>query len=356
MIKKIIFTFLALAMLISLCACNKKTTYEPIASSEEEMTTVFRIGKYDVPYELFRTFFLTNKKSLDENNASNWIGDTASEYRQKAIDEIMPQILDVYAMFSMCESYGIDINGEKVTSAVNEYVKLSVEGGMIGDVAVMGHESYDDYIAHLKTLYMNDSVSRLLIKYSVCEELLREKFFSEYKYDKSDVEEFYYSNECAHITWMNILFENTQYLKLSEMRTLAEKAHSKLAGAKNQKEVINIFVQHSAGASASEIENGFYIGKYTLDSAYMADIIDAAFSQKAGEYSDLIENDNGFYIIYKMEKDSTYLDVKANYEEIEELYLNNQLYRALEEYKSRLSESVSYSSFFNSLNFAEISY
>lgn len=354
MIKRISFLLLCAVLLLTLAGCKKG--YEPIPSSETESTPVVKLGNYDVPYELFRTFFLTNKSALDGGNSSMWIGDTAKEYRQAAIDSILPQICEIYAMFAMCESYGIDISSEEINEQVQKYVDISIDGGTLGGSIVLGFDSHDDYLTHLRSLYMNDSVSRLLIKYSVCEELLRERFFSEYKYEKADVEDFYYSDECAHITWLNILYENTNQLAHSEMRALADNALAKVKNAKNLQDVINTFVQYSAGASESVIENGFYIGKYTLDRAYMADVIDAAFSLKAGEYSDVIENDRGFYIIYVMKKDSTYLNIKANYEEIEGLYLNNQFYRALDEYKTRLLQSASYTEFFNTLNFAEIEF
>ncbi len=345
---------LCCALLFTLAGCKKE--YEAVPSTELEATSVMKIGNFDVPYELFRTFFLTNKHSIDGGDNSLWIGATANEYRQIALDKIVPQICEIYAMLSMCEAYGIDINSEEINEQIAQYVQISVDGGSLGGSIVLGFDDYDEYLLHLKTLYMNDSVSRLLIKYSICEELLREKFFSEYKYDKASVESFYFGDECAHITWLNILYENTNQLAKSEMRALADNALVKVKDAKKLEDIINTFVQYSAGASESVIESGFYIGKYTLDRAYMADVIDAAFTLKEGEFSEVIENDNGFYIVYVMKKDSTYLSIKANYEQIEELYLNNQFYRALEEYKARLLDGVKYTEFFNTLNFEEIEY
>ena len=102
--------------------------------------------------------------------------------------------------------------------------------------------------------------------------------------------------------------------------------------------------------------DGFYIGRYTLDSEYMSEIIDAAFTLKAGEHSGVIENYYGVYIVYAMEKDAKYLENDSNYERIAELYVSNEFYKSLEKCKNKLAENVQFTDFFNSLNFAEIEY
>ena len=353
MIKKILFLLLAAALLFSLCSC--KNEYKPVPSTNEEKKTVFSVGKYDVPYELFRTFFLTEKEAIDGGDKSVWIGDKAEKSREDALAVIIPEVCDIYAMFSLCEAYGIDINSEEIEKKVKQFVKLSVEGGTIGDSAVLGFEDYDAYLEYLKTLYMNDSVSRLLIKYSICEEMAREKFIEEYEFTEDDVYAFFKGEECARITWLRRLYEYSS-LSPEYEREIANKAHAKMGEAKSFDDIIKALVQHSTSTSTSDIENGFYIGRYTLDEEYMSEVIDAAFSLKAGEFSDVIENYYGLYVVYVMEKDESYLENEAGYEEICKLYLNNQFYRALNEHKKRLLSDVSYTSFFGSLNFAEIEY
>jgi hypothetical protein len=83
--KKILALFLALITLLSISACAKNK-YKPVPSTDEEKKTVFTLGEYEVPYELFRTFFLTDKEELDGGDKSVWIGSTAEEYREKAIE------------------------------------------------------------------------------------------------------------------------------------------------------------------------------------------------------------------------------------------------------------------------------
>ncbi|MBE6695368.1 MAG: hypothetical protein E7587_02840 [Ruminococcaceae bacterium] len=355
MIKRISAVLLLVSMLLLSASCKSKV-YKPVESTEEESKTVFKLGEHEVPYELFRTFFLTNKEQIDGGNSSVWLGNDAPEYRQKAIDIILPQICEIYAMFSLCNSYGIDIYSEEIEKEISDMVTLSVDGGSIDGNIVAGHKSYDDYLAYLKSLYMNDSVSRFLMRYSICEEKITEKNASDSKHTSEDVYKFFESDECAHISWLHRSYYYSDYFTPDADYELAEKAHSAMKNAESYDDIIKVLVQYSSGTDASTIANGFYIGKYTLDSKYMQEIIDAAFTLKAGEHSDIIENYYGVYIVYAMEKDSDYLKDDSNYERIAELYVSNEFYKSLEECKNALLKNVSYTDFFNSLNFAEIEY
>ena len=355
MIRKISVAVLLCSLLL-LCTSCKNKEYKPVPSTAEEAKTVFTLGEYEVPYELFRTFFLTNKETLDGGNDSVWLGKDAPEYRQKAIDMILPQICDIYAMFTLCSAYEIDIYSEEIEKEISNMVTLSVDGGNLGESIVMGHKSYDDYLAYLKTLYMNDSVSRLIMRYSVCEEKITEKNSSESDHTSEDVYNFFESDECAHISWLHRSYYYSELFTPDADYELAEKALAAMDKAEDYDDIIKVLVQYSSGTDASDIANGFYIGKYTLDSEYMQEIIDAAFTLNAGEHSDIIENYYGVYIVYAMEKDTSYLEDDSNYERISKLYVSNELYESLEECKNRLLETVKYTDFFNSLNFAEIEY
>lgn len=355
MIKRIVAVFLILSSLL-LCVSCKSKAYKPVPSTDEEAKTVFTLGEYEVPYELFRTFFLTNKDSIDGGDNSVWLSSSAPEYRQKAIDIILPQICEIYAMFSLCASYGIDAYSDELEKEISEMVTLSVDGGSIAGNIVAGHDSYEDYLEYLKSLYMNDSVSRLLMRYSICEEKIIEKNASESNHTSEDVYKFFESDECAHISYLHRPYYYSEHFTPDADYALAEKALSLMNKAEGYDDIIKILVQYSLGTDASDIANGFYIGKYSLDSEYMKEIIDAAFTMEVGEHSEIIENYYGVYIVYAMEKDAKYLDDDSNYERISELYVNNEFYKNLAECKNRLSELVKYTDFFNSLNFAEIEY
>lgn len=356
MIKKIFVLLLALLMVLPLSACSEKK-YKPVPSTDEEKKTVFTLGEYEVPYELFRAFFLTDKEELDGGDKNVWIGSTAEEYREKAIDRILPQICEIYAMFTLCEVNGVDINSDEIEEEIKRMVTLSVEGGAFEGELVKGHGTYQAYLDYLKSIHMTDSVSRLIMRYSLCEEELVDKYEDTFEFDSNDVYDFFKSDECVHITWLFRGYYYSDFFTKEADYELVQKAHSLMKEAKSYQDIINVLVQYSSGnTDAKNIEEGFYIGRYTLDSQYMSEIIDAAFSLNAGEVSDVIENYYGAYVVYKMEKDESYLESDDNYERIAELYVNNSLYKKLEECKNALLKNVKYTDFFDSLNFAEIEY
>ncbi len=356
MIKKIFVLCLALLMILPLCACSKNK-YKPVPSTDEEKRTVFTLGEYEVPYELFRAFFLTDKEEIDGGDKNVWIGSTAEEYREKAIEKILPQICEIYAMFTLCDVNGVDVNSKEIEEEIERMVTLSIEGGAFEGELIQGHGSYDAYLDYLRSIHMNDSVSRLIMRYSLCEEELVDKYEDTFEFENKDVYDFFNSDECAHITWLYRGYYYSEFFTKEADYELAEKAHSAMQKAESYQDIINVLVQYSSGSTdAKNIEEGFYIGKYTLDSQYMSEIIDAAFSLNAGEISDVIENYYGVYVVYKMEKYASYLEDDDNYERIAELYVSNSLYKKLEECKNALLENVKYTEFFESLNFAEIEY
>jgi hypothetical protein len=77
---------------------------------------------------------------------------------------------------------------------------------------------------------------------------------------------------------------------------------------------------------------------------------------KEGEYSDVIDTSYGACVVYKLKKDSTFLDNKDNFELISELYVDNSFYGVIEDCKERLLKSAKFTEFFEGLNFAEIDY
>lgn len=354
--KKILALFLALLTALSLCACAKNK-YKPVPSTEEEKKTVFTLGEYEVPYELFRTFFLTDKEEIDGGDDSVWLGSSAAEYREKAIAQILPQIAEIYAMFTLCDVNGVDINADEIDEEIERMVTLSVEGGAFEGELVKGHGSYDAYLDYLKSIHMNDSVSRLIMRYSLCEGELLTKYEDTFIFENQDVYDFFEGDECAHVTWLFRGYYYSEFFSREADYELAEKGRLAMQNAKDYNGIINALVQYSSGTTdAKNIEEGFYIGKYTLDSQYMSEVIDAAFSLETGGISEVIENYYGAYVVYKMEKDVAYLENDENYERIAELYVNNSLYKKLEECKQALMKNVKFTEFFESLNFAEIEY
>ena len=88
-------------LLCAFSACSDDK-YKMKESSREEKQTILKVGDHEVPYELFRAFFLTRVSALDESLpwAEKW---------QRAMPEVLADISRVYAVFSLCEKFVVII-------------------------------------------------------------------------------------------------------------------------------------------------------------------------------------------------------------------------------------------------------
>ena len=79
--KKIISAVLVLISILTLTACTK---YKPQKSTKEESETALTLSigetKYDVPYEVYRTFFLNYRDVIDGGDHSVWQGAEKDKY------------------------------------------------------------------------------------------------------------------------------------------------------------------------------------------------------------------------------------------------------------------------------------
>ena len=141
--KKIIALLLVLSSLLTLGACKR---YPAVKSTDEEAATVMTLSidgnTYNVPYELYRTFFLTYKSQVDGGNAGVWTSDNKNEYVERINGLILDRITEIYAAFEMCERIGFDIYSKDVEKQIKSNVKESVEK-KISEAELIGIDDYD---------------------------------------------------------------------------------------------------------------------------------------------------------------------------------------------------------------------
>ena len=125
------------ALLLSFVGCG----YSPVRSSKEEKATVITLdGGVEVPYEIYRFYFLS-ELSLAEIDPST-LGDAEktalfAEIHGKALEEIA----GVYAVLKLCDTYGIDIESREF----DKYVKENVVAAITGDEKYVGYGDRKTY-------------------------------------------------------------------------------------------------------------------------------------------------------------------------------------------------------------------
>lgn len=331
---------LALALLVSSFGCG----YAPVKSSEEELATVLRLdGTYDVPYELYRFYFLS-ELALSEQDPSKLSGEEKealfAELHQKTLEEIA----DVYAVLKLCEAHGIDVESKEFDEYVEDNITYAVEGS--GEY--VGYGDHETYLAEIKKAYMNDSVFRFLLRYRRAEEklgaLLRDT--GVLKSDRETVLSYMNSDDCVRVSWIYIPYTvlpgyTSNVLELMEAEAKAATDEEFLA------------MTHRVIPDAytdDELDIGFYIGKHQLDPYYDA-LTETAFSLAPGETSGWIDSGDGRYLVRRLPKDARYLAEESNLADFTEYYLLESFYGMLAEEAERLASTVSLTDAFGGLTF-----
>ena len=375
--KKIIAIILALTAIFSLFSCNKATEYPAVESTEEEARTVMTLsldGKtYDVKYELYRAFFLTYKSKVDGGDESVWSGDSKDTYIRLIDEMIVDRVVEIYSAFAICERIGFDLYSKDVEKKIKENVRISVEGGSYGSTTLDGYESYDAYLAALKSLNLNYSVQVLLLRYAIAIDVIDTHYIGTassddidanvsigaIKYTKDDVRNFYFSEDCVRVLRANFQkgISYTPEEKAEQLRNKIVDA-SRTPGSLEDKENAVFLAIISSGlySNTAEIKNGYVIGKYNLERSYYGDMTDAALSLSEGEVSqpiDVVSDvEDSYYILYRSYKSEELFE--ANYEDIKYVYLMNYVGEITHGVASDLKKSVSYTDVMTTLDHAAI--
>lgn len=369
--KKIIALFLVLASLFLLVGCGD-SFYEPVESTELENTTVMTIkldGRtYEIKYELYRALYLTHKSTVDGGDDSVWSGDEKDKYIEKINAIIEERIADIYGAFAACYRAGLDPYSTAVGKKINEYIKISVEGGTLGGVKYEGYGSYEKYLEKLAELNLNYSVQTLLFRYSIALDMLEEHYIGtisvddikngvisdgDIEYSESVVRAFYNSGECIRIL-RTYVSENQS----TELEDVANRVRSAIAEAapRGEEAVLDAMIANLSPIAQAELEQGYLMAEHNLARGYYQTMVDAAFALDVGEVTEPIRIHDGnelrYYIIYKCNKTEDYYT--NNYAEIAYIYLKNELGKKLNDTYSGILDNISYTDFLKDLEYSGI--
>lgn len=330
-------------LLLSLTACGEN--YKLRESSKKEATPVFKLGDDTVNFEVLYTFFRNQCERID--GFTNTYFDVAAgpERFRVTLEAAIAEIAEIYAMFALCRSVGIDPYGESVEAAVIDYLKLSVSGGTMGGNELTGFDDYDEYLDYVKDkFYMTDAVNRLMIRYAVCEELLLNYYSLRHPYTDADVAAFFESDDCIRIIWVSRT-QDAATLTADANRKLMENAKAKLISGDHRGAI-----QYSL-----EPTTDFYIGRYTLDDAYYNELIEVAYQLGENEVSDVLDlGAEGFFVVKRLAKESNHLS--EQHKSITEVYLYDLQTEAILAKAAELLQGIVYEEFYNTLTSVDFLY
>ncbi len=352
--KRIIAIILLTVMIIPiLTSCkSSEVTYDPVPSTEEEarviMTLTYNGRTYDVKYELYRALFLNLKDEVSGGDDSVWTGDRKDEYIEKINSLIIARITHIYLVFALCDEIGYNLYSPIVDVTVKKYIKASVEGSE----SLTGHGSYSAYLEALKKMNLNYSVQDLLLRYSIGQTMLDAVYLGAYNpetigdtvtfdgvtYTREQILEFYFSDDCIRTLRAEI---NPDAHYNPDERAETVRLNMVDAATRGEGAVALVIIGSSATA-ASEVENGYLLTRYTLDSLYFSELTDKSFALSIGEVSEPIkiqgDNENTIYIVYRAEKSFEHFN--NCYSDVVTVFLADALGKMTEGVSSDLEESL----------------
>ncbi len=350
---------LLLAALFSAVACGASKNYKPVKSSEEERREMATLaGGETVRYELVRAFLHALRFEYDGGDPSFWSGEDAASLFDELKNKAMMQASEIYATFAVCEKYGIDPYGKKVNAEVERRVRADIDGGLINDTLIEGYGSKKKYLAALSEMHLNDSVNRLMHRYDVCSSLLYTQMVEEFNggsnsATREEVEAFYYSEDCAQISWLfisNATFDipnATEEAKEAFIREVYAKLYEARADYQTMKRVI---IGYTHNLSDDQIENGFCISRLGGIGGDARKLVRAACSLEPLEISERITTEDGIYYLVGLSKSAEYFDDSEHYETLHDLYLANRLYQELDEKAESLFNGAVFTDAFRALD------
>lgn len=376
--KKIIAFLLLIATVLTFAACSSgNKDYPPVESTKEEARTVITLtidGRtYDVRYELYRAFFLTYKSEVDGGDPSVWTSNEKDVYVEKINDLILNRITEIYSAFAICDRIDFDIYSSSVEKKIKENIRISVEGGTYGSNAVQGFDSYDDYLSSLKAKNLNYSVQTLLFRYAIAVDAIDTYYIGTatsddvnyditmgaLKYNKNDVKEFYFSDECVRVlrASFNKGISYTPLERAQKLKTTLENAAAQQSDIdKKEDKVRNAIIGTNLYLNDAELQSGYVIGRYNLERGYYADMTDAAFLLAEGEVSDPIsivtDMEDSYYVLYRSYKSEA--NFEANYESIKYVYLMNYVGEITHGVADELKASASFTEYIKNIDHSKI--
>lgn len=340
---------LVLALLCSLIACGD--TYREVKSSSAWRKTVVKLDGQPVSFELLRFFFFRRATEVDGGDETRFSGTDGDSLLQETLKLAVRDVCDIYAVFDICRVWGQDPDDDEIDALVDEYVRLSVDGGYVGSTYVAGFGGdYDAYLKDLSTLHSTDTVSRLLYRYTACLSTLYTYVAINGAEGKATVTDdelraFLMGDDCVRA--------NYAYLqKVATTRAEAEDFHDRMLAVKgNAAKLAELVTPYNL---TEDPHSGLYYGRYATD-ADDAARYEAIFSLHAGEVSDLIEDEDGYYIYYGMEKDPSLLEDDIQKADFSALYWEEALYRAMAARAEELLACLTYEPLYEKLTYEKLS-
>lgn len=280
---------LLISLALLLCACSSQS--KPIKGTELEMTVVGQCEGYDIYYEELR-YLTLSYRDIMENYYGEGIWDdptTAQQYLPELTDYVMNNLTANYAVLSHCETFSIDINHEAIQEAVQQSVDEMVKE--------MGGRK--QYIEALKSMYLTDHLVRFTVGTDYCQNELMYSLMDIGAIISNELDFLTYAQGGGFCAVYHIFIGNDEGESVEDNRKKAEEALAKIKSGTEFEDLIGSIYNEDVYM----VSTPYYFTRGEYDQVYE----DAAFALEIGEVSDIVQTEDGFYILKRQPLDQNYL-------------------------------------------------
>ncbi len=288
----------ALLLLLSLTSC---TASRPVYASPRATRVVATVGDVEILYE--ELYFIT----------MNYIKELKLSYGENALEnEVHRQELEAFvwaslhsreaALISLGYEYGLDVYEGDIAESVQTIMDQTVENNFNGD--------RDAYIESLAKMHMTDHYAR---KYFGVENYLANAIVLEMLYrgelvtDEATIRAAINGDAFVRTVHVFIDKSNAAYTAV-EHRAHAETIRAEIAAAATDTARFDAMCEAIGGKYnndfADPLGNGYYFTHGEMEESYEA----AAFALAEYQVSDVVETEDGYYIIMRLPKVASYIE------------------------------------------------
>lgn len=321
-----------------------------IPRTEAEAKVVGECADREVYYDELRYLTLLYREELDAKYGAY---DTLSaekkvEYESELEGVVKEEIKRNYVILALCEQYGVETN----SSEASKYVKEALED-LVDEL-----ESRDKYEEWLAENNLTDALVRFIYKVDYLEGVLLEELTKSgevVEFTAASLDNFvtFVMEEDIYAKVIHVYFPREHFLYSDRGTSMAAEVSSALEAlraAKTDSERYNVMKSLIGNAPFVQGYSVEGLGSYVTYGQMHEDYEKAAFALDDYGISDVVELDEGCYIIMRMPKDRDEVARKAY--ELVEYYR----YAVLKQLKDAKQEAITFNGndYFNGIRLVDI--
>jgi len=294
MIRK--FWMTAVSLIVLVVAISSCSSAKEIKSTDAEAALVGTCGEHDIRYEQLRYHTLSAKAEMMAKYGETIFltEESAAAYEAELLAAVERRICDDYAKIDVFADSEVSVSDKTTKKQLKEYMEAAVEdiGGM------------ELYTAHLAETYQTDQVFRQNASILICQyryyDVLAEELDAE-AYDAV-------MNQEGFIRCMSIFVQNDPGEKVEKNREMAQEVHDAVKRGASVEDYIGTKYNQDTSSCDYYFMRGYFVEEYE----------DAAFALEIGEVSEVVEVDDGFFVIQRMPVEDGYFE--ANLDSLKTMY------------------------------------